>query len=217
MMEPAPMKPMPGMIWAAMRAASEGTPANCADRSVNMAAPKQMNIFVRRPAGRCLYSRSRPIAPPRKAESRRRIIEVATMPLANSWWMRSRKCCQFMRTFELREASFGWPDFITATVSGCVNRNDYRTRGSPKAVEHSGGLSGNVNGDQLAEVQVVNRLPHRVAFKGEDVVGILLRVGEGAFPETFWIGWLLPGAVVAFVDGVAQRDTSAFDGSDVVP
>jgi len=36
-----------GMICAAMRAASDGTPASPEDRSVNMAAPKQMNMLVR--------------------------------------------------------------------------------------------------------------------------------------------------------------------------
>src|SRR3984957_21221410 len=45
------MNPMPGMICAAMRAASEGTPASPLERTVNIAAPKQMNIFVRSPAG----------------------------------------------------------------------------------------------------------------------------------------------------------------------
>jgi hypothetical protein len=39
-----------------------------------MAAPKQMNMLVRRPAGLCLISRSRPITPPRNAARTSRTI-----------------------------------------------------------------------------------------------------------------------------------------------
>ena len=37
------------------------------DSSVNMAEPKQINMTVRKPVGRCLSSRSKPMAPPRIA------------------------------------------------------------------------------------------------------------------------------------------------------
>src|SRR5438270_49159 len=69
------MKPMPGMIWAAILAASDGTPASLSESSVNMAAPKQMNILVRKPAARCLNSRSSPMRPPRIAATTRRTID----------------------------------------------------------------------------------------------------------------------------------------------
>src|SRR5215831_16203582 len=50
--DPAPMKPMPGMIWAAIRVRSPrpNSEARSKERIVNMAAPKQMNMLVRRPA-----------------------------------------------------------------------------------------------------------------------------------------------------------------------
>src|SRR5215469_1767999 len=48
------------------------------ERIVNSAAPKQMNILVRRPAGRCLNWRSSPMMPPRTAatNSRRSVSEI---------------------------------------------------------------------------------------------------------------------------------------------
>src|SRR5579872_4469220 len=65
-------------------------------------------------------------------------------------------------------------------------------------------------------MQLVNRLPDGVTFKSEDVVGVLLRVGECLLPEAVRICGLLPCAVIAFVDRVTQRNASAFDGPDVV-
>ena len=70
-MDPAPMKPMPGMICAAMRVWSPmpHSAARSLERTVNMAEPKQINILVRRPAGRRLIARSSPMMPPRTAAS----------------------------------------------------------------------------------------------------------------------------------------------------
>ncbi len=86
----------------------------------------------------------------------------------------------------------------------------------PHAVEHGGRLSGDVNLDEFAQVKLVNCLPDGVAFKGEDIVGILLRVGECPLPEAISIGGLLPDAVVPLVNRMAQRNAGAFNGSDVV-
>ena len=62
-MEPAPMKPMPGMICAAMRVWSpRNLTARASESSVYIAAPTQIKRFVRRPAGRCLDSRSSPMS-----------------------------------------------------------------------------------------------------------------------------------------------------------
>ena len=66
------------------------------ESTVKSAAPKQINMFVRSPAARCLNSRSRPMRPPRIAASRRRVSELPTMPLAISRCNKSTKCCQFM-------------------------------------------------------------------------------------------------------------------------
>src|SRR3981189_74808 len=92
--EPAPMKPIPGIICAAMRVWSPVcSPASASDRTVNSAAPKQINMLVRRPAGLCLTSRSIPMIPPRNAASTSRARELETMPLAISPCNKPRMCC----------------------------------------------------------------------------------------------------------------------------
>src|SRR6266705_506999 len=69
-MVPAPMKPMPGRIWAATRAGSPRVAAMWRESTVKNVAPVQMRMLVRRPAGLPLSSRSRPIAPPNTTASR---------------------------------------------------------------------------------------------------------------------------------------------------
>src|SRR6266498_2863843 len=63
-MVPAPMKPMPGRIWAATRPGSPRVAAMWSESTVKNVAPVQMRMLVRRPAGLPESSRSRPIAPP---------------------------------------------------------------------------------------------------------------------------------------------------------
>ncbi len=47
------------------------------------AEPKQMNIFVRKPAGLCFNCRSRPIIPPRIAATvRRSMVVESTTPIS---------------------------------------------------------------------------------------------------------------------------------------
>src|SRR5262249_1716993 len=66
--DPAPRKPTPVTIWAAMRAGSLLASAGLTEAMVKMAAPTQMSTRVRRPAGFSLRSRSAPtMAPQRKA------------------------------------------------------------------------------------------------------------------------------------------------------
>ena len=74
---PAPRKPIPETICAAMRVVSPyGRPSGvkpiCAmsiESCVNSAAPTQIRMFVRSPAGLFDSSRSMPIAPPRSVAS----------------------------------------------------------------------------------------------------------------------------------------------------
>src|SRR5438132_6344093 len=63
-MVPAPMKPTPVTICAAMRVGSAFPPASETDSLVYSTEPMQIRMFVRRPAGLPPSSRSRPIAPP---------------------------------------------------------------------------------------------------------------------------------------------------------
>ena len=63
-MVPAPMKPTPVRIWAAMRPGSPVPAPIWIERCVKVAAPMQMRMFVRRPAGLPFSSRSRPMIPP---------------------------------------------------------------------------------------------------------------------------------------------------------
>src|SRR5687768_1952426 len=88
MIAPAPMKPMPVTICAAMRVGSNVTPLAWenakspqayAETSVNSAAPTETSMCVRKPASRSRSSRSIPMTPPSAAAaaSRTRISQVA--------------------------------------------------------------------------------------------------------------------------------------------
>ena len=70
--------------------------------------------------------------------------------------------------------------------------------------------------DQFMQMLVMNRLPNWISFEGENVIGVFGGIGQGAFPQSFGIGGLLPHAMVAFVDGVASAEGGAFEGSNVV-
>src|SRR3954469_15373594 len=75
MIAPAPRKPIPVTIWAAMRVGSTRTPKFAkpyAETSVNNADPTETTRCVRSPACRSRSSRSKPIAPPRSAATRSR-------------------------------------------------------------------------------------------------------------------------------------------------
>ena len=78
------------------------------------------------------------------------------------------------------------------------------------------GSAGHMNVDDFREVQIVNSLPDGIAFKGERVVCVLRWIGECTFPKAFGISGLFPDAMIAFVDGTAQRNSGALDGSDVI-
>src|SRR5829696_2045822 len=76
MIAPAPRKPMPVTIWAAMRVGSArmtGSPDSrnslkpYAETIVNSADPTHTSMCVRNPASRSRSSRSKPIAPPSRA------------------------------------------------------------------------------------------------------------------------------------------------------
>ena len=67
-MVPAPMKPTPVMTLAAMRSGLAWPPMS-SERCVNRAAPTQIRMLVRSPAGLPFISRSMPMAPPSTAAS----------------------------------------------------------------------------------------------------------------------------------------------------
>ncbi len=84
MMVPAPMKPMPATTWAPRRAMSVYWPRTRYRYwlvSVVIAAPRQIRIWVRKPAGRRLYSRSMPMMPP---QTTARVIRRATDQMVTS-------------------------------------------------------------------------------------------------------------------------------------
>src|SRR5438067_1120392 len=82
--DPAPRKPMPLTICAAMRSGVPPARASSMDTTVNKAEPTAMSMFVRRPAAFCRSSRSTPMAAPRPAASRRRSIKsIGGMSLAD--------------------------------------------------------------------------------------------------------------------------------------
>src|SRR5882762_1596516 len=81
MIAPAPRKPMPVTIWAAMRVGSARTTLAplarnawkpYAETIVKSAEPSETSRWVRIPASRSRSSRSTPIAPPRAAATARR-------------------------------------------------------------------------------------------------------------------------------------------------
>src|SRR5215211_3876280 len=89
MIAPAPRKPIPDTICAAIRVGSKVTPSRLekwksrhayAETSVNTADPTETSRCVRSPASRSRSSRSRPIAPPSAAATtrRRRTSQVPT-------------------------------------------------------------------------------------------------------------------------------------------
>src|SRR4051794_6277836 len=102
MIAPAPRKPIPVTIWAAMRVGSTRTPKFAkpyAETSVNNADPSETTRCVRSPACRSRSSRSSPIAPPRAAATNRRsstsgqpIVCVTMSPLREL--TRDRLCLQ---------------------------------------------------------------------------------------------------------------------------
>src|SRR5437588_2070374 len=118
--DPAPIKPIPGMICAAIRALSPGG-AISAESMVNIAAPKQINMLVRRPAGRCFSSRSRPMMPPSAAASNKRRIVLESKS--------SSKWCDKLSVAVIIEnpAWFQLPILVQTTVDGgpCLPRSLY--------------------------------------------------------------------------------------------
>jgi hypothetical protein len=68
---PAPIKPIPVMIFAEILSSA---PAPCLDTIVKMVEPKEINIMVRKPADLLLYSLSKPIMPPQIMETSMAII-----------------------------------------------------------------------------------------------------------------------------------------------
>src|SRR5581483_5449373 len=94
MIAPAPRKPMPVTICAAIRDGSVcGLVKPYTPTSVNSAAPTQTTRCVRRPACRSRSSRSRPIAPPRTAATKSR-SRTPAQPMCAA---RARRLGELMR------------------------------------------------------------------------------------------------------------------------
>src|SRR3954464_12660402 len=119
-----------------------------------------MNKFVRSPAGLCLTSRSRPMAPPRNAASTRRVAVCVKKALS------AKPCC---RSSCMRVAGF-------YTLNGLfLDPVDGRGR-LAFAVEHG-------DGSELSFVRG-GCLGNRVALEGDDVIGILAWIFQGALPQS---------------------------------
>src|ERR1700746_3339376 len=129
------------------------------DRMVNSAAPKHMNMLVRRPAGRCLNGRSKPISPPRNAAKIRRSSVSGTSPSSCG---RNAK----------RKYVIGKTAWILApeSASGAIDQR-------PRAARSVN------NGNKL---QVLREQPHGVgdliSFNSDNIVGSPGRTGQPNLP-----------------------------------
>src|SRR5579864_153420 len=176
--EPAPMKPMPGMICEAMRVPSPlpSLPASCMERMVNSAAPKEINILVRSPAGRRLSSRSRPMNPPSTAASNRRRMLCPSGP---SQAICGKKIRVLFMCNQRRVCPPTLSAHYTIDDSPCL----------PGSVDCSNGLE---------SLRVVMHCAgYRVAHKSNNVVGGLGRPRER----------VLPGGMVVLTQPVLQRES----------
>ena len=59
-------------------------------------------------------------------------------------------------------------------------------------------------------------VPHRISFKGEDVVGVLRRIGERTLPQTLGINRLHPDPMITLIDRMLQREACPLERADVV-
>src|SRR5947209_5874232 len=125
MIAPAPRKPMPLTICAAMRVGSMRVPVAVkksskpyADTSVNSAEPRQTTRCVRSPACRSRSSRSKPIAPPRPAAmtSRKRTCGQARVgPTALRTWSIDGL---LLESCDLLDAPLGEPEQLVEPLPG---------------------------------------------------------------------------------------------------
>src|SRR5205085_12220523 len=125
MIAPAPRKPMPLTICAAMRVGSIRVPVAVkkfskpyADTSVNSADPTQTTRCVRRPASRSRSSRSKPIAPPRPAamtRRRRTCGQERVGPTALRTWSIDGL---LLESCELLDAPLGEPEQLVEPLPG---------------------------------------------------------------------------------------------------
>src|SRR5215471_3809867 len=126
---------------------------------VNIAAPKQMNMLVRRPAGRRFSSRSRPMIPPRTAANSRR-----TRVFENRSW--SEKVGKNSKIMGKRSP-------IVAPL--LVHR----------AIDHGSGPAGSANcGNRLESMGgPADRQPNAIALDGNHIIGRPLRLRKRDLPE----------------------------------
>ena len=73
-----------------------------------------------------------------------------------------------------------------------------------------------MNLHQCGEMPVLRGFPRRITHETHDVIGVSCRICERTLPHAFLIDWLLPHAVIAFVDGAAERNSGLFQRSDVL-
>ena len=106
--------------------------------------------------------------------------------------------------------------FYHRTCSPRRYLRDYRARRLARAIEDRPRLPSDVNFYQCRQMPRLDGLPNAVAFEGHHVVGIVRGIGQGPFPQTFGIGGLSPGAVIAFVDDALKRNPGLLQGADMV-
>src|SRR5215472_8073736 len=135
--------------------------ASSIERIVNIAAPKQMNMLVRKPAGLRLSSRSRPITPPRIAASVRR-----TRVLANRFviaWGKKNKARSVM-----------------VSKSGPIVAPSIRQR----LIDGGLGAQRSANCDNLLQAlgRATNCSIHVITRDGDDVAGSSARLSQRGLP-----------------------------------
>src|SRR5271166_2331860 len=176
-MAPAPMKPMPVIICAAILvwSATSG-PASLSDRMVNMAEPKHMNMTVRSPVGRCFSSRSSPIAAPRAA---------ARIKRPPAW----KPGCELAKGVHHR-----WADCNKAREA-VVLTSSVRV---PPLIDGAASLSRRAYRQQLCQLGTMwaHRQPHRVPLARDHVVGRTRGIEQRPFPVR----------MLRFSDNVTTRD-----------
>src|SRR3954447_15008693 len=154
-----------------------------------MAAPKQMNMFVRRPAGLCFVSRSNPMAAPSRDATSNRATNIDSIAMC---------CCGKRR---LINSCIGYGS------GECAGFYQQLCSASHAFVEHAALLSRNMeNCERLHRLRMLrHHLGHLVAIKGEHVIA--LRQWKRKFLFAF--------AMTALVPCSSQWDPRALEDADV--
>src|SRR5579883_934368 len=142
-------------------------PASCSESTVYIAAPKQIKIFVRRPAGLCLSCRSSPIAPPSSAATTSRTIVVDNtvpmwVPSASMAWRKSGIEGRPLESRRLDSPPKKSPP--SRDFRPLVNPHGYRIRlgNRPCLINRHPPLPIHPDDGQRRQPALVQRFPHRI-------------------------------------------------------